>query len=72
MDYAKITKGSSAGVPGKLRLLIEFAIAGIATYWIMQILGAESGEQVGKLAIPVPERTHLSISVGSISPLLWW
>ena len=33
-DYAKVTKKNSKGVPGKVRLLLEFAIAGAAmTYF---------------------------------------
>ena len=34
-DYAKVSKGNHKGVPGKLRLLIGFTIAGIATWWAM-------------------------------------
>jgi phospho-N-acetylmuramoyl-pentapeptide-transferase len=33
-DYAKVKKRHHAGVPGKVRLLLEFAIAGFAT-WLM-------------------------------------
>ena len=32
-DYAKVSKGNHKGVPGKVRLLIGFVIAGIAGYW---------------------------------------
>ncbi|MEO0864544.1 MAG: phospho-N-acetylmuramoyl-pentapeptide-transferase, partial [Pseudomonadota bacterium] len=32
-DYAKVSKQSSAGVPGKVRLLLGFLIAGIAAYF---------------------------------------
>ena len=31
-DYAKVSKQTSAGVPGKVRLLLGFVIAGIAAY----------------------------------------
>ncbi len=34
-DYAKVSKGNHKGVPGRVRLLAGFAIAGIATYWAM-------------------------------------
>src|SRR3546814_7183451 len=34
-DYDKVRKGSSAGVSGKMRLLGEFAVAGIASYLIV-------------------------------------
>jgi phospho-N-acetylmuramoyl-pentapeptide-transferase len=33
-DYAKVTRRSSAGLSGRLRLLLEFAIAGIAVWFV--------------------------------------
>ena len=33
-DYAKVTKATHKGVPGKVRLLLEFVIAGAACAWI--------------------------------------
>ena len=33
-DYQKVTKKGTAGLSGKVRLLMEFAIAGIAVWWI--------------------------------------
>ncbi len=35
-DYMKVTKQSHLGVSGRVRLAIEFLVAGIATYTIMQ------------------------------------
>ncbi len=32
-DYAKVSKQNSKGVPGRLRLLLGFVIAGVAGYW---------------------------------------
>jgi len=32
-DYQKVTKKGTAGLSGKIRLLMEFAIAGIAVFW---------------------------------------
>ena len=32
-DYSKVSKQNTKGVPGKVRLLLGFAIAGIAAYW---------------------------------------
>ena len=32
-DYAKVSKQSSAGVSGKIRLLLGFLISGVAAYW---------------------------------------
>ena len=33
-DYQKVTKRGTAGLSGKVRLLMEFAIAGAAVFWI--------------------------------------
>jgi phospho-N-acetylmuramoyl-pentapeptide-transferase len=38
-DYAKVTKSSHKGVPGKVRLLLEFGIAGVAVWWISRETG---------------------------------
>ena len=40
-DYDKVTKASHKGIPGKVRLLIEFAIAGIAAWMIVQEIGTD-------------------------------
>lgn len=40
-DYKKVTKSSSAGVGGKIKLLFEFLIAIIAVAWVMRLHGAE-------------------------------
>jgi phospho-N-acetylmuramoyl-pentapeptide-transferase len=40
-DYDKVTKASHKGLSGRLRLLIEFAIAGFATYLIVSRNGTE-------------------------------
>jgi len=48
-DYLKVTKRSSDGLSGKMRLLVEFGVAGIATYAIMSV--QEAGLS-GALALP--------------------
>ena len=35
-DYDKVRKASTAGVPGRVRLLLEFLIAGVAAWIVMQ------------------------------------
>ena len=40
-DYAKVTKSSHKGVPGRVRLLVEFAIAGVAVWWIARTTGTQ-------------------------------
>ncbi len=39
-DYLKVTRGSSHGVPGRIKLLLETIVAGAAAWWIMQLSGA--------------------------------
>ncbi|PWG17279.1 phospho-N-acetylmuramoyl-pentapeptide-transferase [Salibaculum griseiflavum] len=48
-DYAKVSKQNTAGVPGKVRLLLGFLIAGIAGWWAAQYHPAELTNQ---LALP--------------------
>jgi len=36
-DYIKLTKRHHAGLPGKMKLLLQFAIAAAAGWWIQQI-----------------------------------
>ena len=36
-DYLKVNKQSDKGFPGRARLALEFLIAGIATFAIMQV-----------------------------------
>jgi phospho-N-acetylmuramoyl-pentapeptide-transferase len=48
-DYLKVSKRSTGGVSGKIRLVIEFAIAFVATWLIMR---AEGPDLSGTLAVP--------------------
>jgi phospho-N-acetylmuramoyl-pentapeptide-transferase len=48
-DYYKVTKRTSDGLSGRARLLIEFVVAGFATWLIMQ---SETPALSGALAIP--------------------
>ncbi len=48
-DYLKVAKRSSQGVSGRLRLLVEFGVAFLATWLIMQV---EAPDQSGVLAVP--------------------
>ncbi|MFV0622842.1 phospho-N-acetylmuramoyl-pentapeptide-transferase [Sphingomonas sp. ac-8] len=40
-DYDKVRKASTAGVPGRVRLLLEFGIAGIASWLIIRETGTQ-------------------------------
>lgn len=53
-DYDKVRKASTAGVPGRVRLLLEFVIAGIAAW----IISYENGTQ---LFLPFTNRLYLDL-----------
>ena len=59
-DHAKVSKQNTDGVPGKLRLLLGFLIAGIAGYWAAQYHPAELQYQ---LALPVFKDTLINLGV---------
>jgi phospho-N-acetylmuramoyl-pentapeptide-transferase len=48
-DYLKIKRATSGGFPGRVRLAIEFAIAGVAVFGLMQISAAPLADS---LALP--------------------
>lgn len=39
-DYLKVSRYTHSGMPGKLKLILEVAVAGVATVWIMDITQA--------------------------------
>ncbi|MDP3739725.1 MAG: phospho-N-acetylmuramoyl-pentapeptide-transferase [Hyphomonadaceae bacterium] len=49
-DYQKVTKKGTAGLSGKIRLLMEFVIAGAAVYWITQYAPYAADEAVARAA----------------------
>ncbi|WEK41750.1 MAG: phospho-N-acetylmuramoyl-pentapeptide-transferase [Candidatus Sphingomonas colombiensis] len=59
-DYDKVTKATTAGIPGRVRLLLEFIIAGIAAWIISQ----ENGTG---LFLPFTNRYYLEL--GYLYPL---
>ena len=48
-DYLKVTKRSPSGVSGKMKLLFQFLVAGVAVYALMML---HTGALNGALAIP--------------------
>src|SRR6201999_4297342 len=48
-DYLKVSKRSTGGVSGWIRLGVEFGVAFVATWWVMQL---ESPELSGMLTVP--------------------
>jgi phospho-N-acetylmuramoyl-pentapeptide-transferase len=57
-DYAKVKKQNTAGVSGKVRLLLGFLIAAIAGYWAAQY---HPDELTNQLALPVFKDTLLNL-----------
>ena len=48
-DYEKVTKRSSAGISGRMKLLVQFIVALIAGYAVMKL---ESPDLAGSVAVP--------------------
>ncbi|HEC90372.1 MAG TPA: phospho-N-acetylmuramoyl-pentapeptide-transferase, partial [Alphaproteobacteria bacterium] len=48
-DYIKISRRQSRGLPGKLKLVLEAAIATVATLWVMKIM---PGDLATVMAVP--------------------
>ncbi|HEU0097064.1 MAG TPA: phospho-N-acetylmuramoyl-pentapeptide-transferase [Rhizomicrobium sp.] len=59
-DYYKVTKRTSDGLSSKARLLIEFAVAGIATWFIMQ---SQIDGLSGALAVPFIKTALIPLGV---------
>jgi phospho-N-acetylmuramoyl-pentapeptide-transferase len=58
-DYLKVTRASSRGVPGKVKLAIEIAIAAAAALWIVSLTEAPMAT-----ALTVPFFKNLLIELG--------
>lgn len=55
-DYLKVTRRSSGGVPGKIRLLLEFIIAGSVSWYLAGIDGTE-------LALPFAKNFLVNLGI---------
>jgi len=55
-DYLKVTKRTSGGVPGKIRLLLEFAIAGAVSWYLAGMNGTE-------LALPFAKNFLINLGI---------
>lgn len=62
-DYFKVSKHSSAGVSGRLRLVLEFAIAFLATWLVMR---TETPTLSGMLALPFLKTVLVPLGIGFI------
>jgi phospho-N-acetylmuramoyl-pentapeptide-transferase len=61
-DYAKVTKQTTAGVSGKVKILVQFAIAALATFLIIR---------VGAAAPQIPTGLETSIAFPGFKEWLW-
>ncbi|WP_299548282.1 phospho-N-acetylmuramoyl-pentapeptide-transferase [uncultured Tateyamaria sp.] len=59
-DYAKVSKQTTAGVPGKIRLLLGFLIAGIAAYFATI---SHPDDLQNQLAVPVLKDALINMGV---------
>lgn len=59
-DYAKVSKQTTAGVSGKVRLLLGFVIAGVAGYWAAQY---HPDGLANQLAFPVFKDLLLNLGI---------
>jgi phospho-N-acetylmuramoyl-pentapeptide-transferase len=62
-DYAKVSKGNTKGVSGKVRLILGFLIAGIATVWASAY---HPDALAYKLALPLFKDLLLNLSWGFV------
>jgi phospho-N-acetylmuramoyl-pentapeptide-transferase len=62
-DYMKVSKRSSDGISSKLRLIVEFGVGFLATWFILQ---AETPNVAGTFALPFFKNAVLSLGVGFI------
>jgi phospho-N-acetylmuramoyl-pentapeptide-transferase len=72
-DYAKVSKQNVKGAPGKVRLALGIAIAGIATAWAMYAHGLSDADLLqrvedyqplsGRLALPVLKDVLLNLGL---------
>ena len=62
-DYAKVTKQTTAGVSSQMKLLVQFVIAGIATFLIIQAAppAAQASGFATSLAFPVFKELLLNL-----------
>src|SRR6185437_13929406 len=62
-DYLKVSKRSTGGVSGKIRLLVEFGIAFVATGLVMRL---EAPDLSGMLAVPFLKSALIPLGIGFI------
>lgn len=64
-DYEKVTKQSSGGVVGSIKLLVQFAVALVAGYFCMTVLNANPDAPAGlATSVPIPFFKDLMLPLG--------
>ncbi len=71
-DYQKVTKKSAGGLSGKVRLLMEFAIAGAAVFWLTQYApqAAQQAVDAGLATQMPPENFQTSLALPFLKDFL--
>ncbi|MDJ0826743.1 MAG: phospho-N-acetylmuramoyl-pentapeptide-transferase [Rhodobacter sp.] len=69
-DLAKVSKSTHKGVPGRVRLLIGFVIAGVAGYWAMYLHGAADVDTLARLTEAGRADEHTALSGRLAFPVL--
>ena len=59
-DYLKLTKRNTKGLPGKLKLLAQFIIGGVAAVWIMEALPGHINQHV---SIPILKDVYVYLGI---------
>ncbi|MEM7651182.1 MAG: phospho-N-acetylmuramoyl-pentapeptide-transferase, partial [Pseudomonadota bacterium] len=59
-DFLKLTKRNTKGLPGKLKLLAQFLIGGVAAFWIMEALPGHLNQHI---AIPVLKDVYIFVGL---------
>ncbi len=62
-DYQKVTKKGTAGLSGKVRLLMEFVIAGIAVFWIAHYAYETTTQAIASGALKAEMKDHFETSL---------
>ncbi len=72
-DYQKVTKKGAKGLSGKIRLLMEFAIAAGAVWWITQYAPqmVDAAVSSGSLAEPPPANFQTSLALPFLKNFLF-
>ncbi len=64
-DYAKVTKQTTAGVSSSMKLIIQFAIAGAATFVLIRFGGRPTGEPAAlATSVAFPVFKNLLVNLG--------